>query len=89
MDTGDQDDAVAIEPVEKAVWEALQKDPACVSMNDAVGVGERKSGRDRCFDGKDELGAQTRVLTLVPEVCRFDFIERRREEAGSSDAHRW
>ena len=57
-------------------------------MNDGVGVGERKSCRDRCFHSKDELGAQTRVLMLVPDVGGFDIIVRRREKAGCSGAHR-
>ena len=57
-------------------------------MNDGVGVGERESCRDRCLDGTNELGAQSRVLMLVPDVSGFDIIVRRREEAGCSDAHR-
>jgi len=86
VDTGDQDDAFAIEPAEEAVREPLQKDPARVSMNDGVGVGERKSCRDRCFDCKDELGAQTRVPTLLPDVCEYDVIVPRHEKAGCRDA---
>ena len=57
-------------------------------MNDGVGVGERGSCRDGCLDGANELGAQTRVLMLVPDVGGFDIIVRRREEAGCSGAHR-
>ena len=88
MEAGDQDDAVAIEPVEEAVRKPLHEDPSRVSMNDGVGVGETESCRDCRLDGKDELGAQTRVLMLVPDVGGFDIIVRRREEAGCSDAHR-
>jgi len=78
LQSGESDDDMAV-----AVQLAID-----VNMNDGVGGGEPESCRDRRLDGKDELGAQTRVLMLVPNVGGFDIIVRRREEAGCSDAHR-
>jgi len=88
MKAGDQDDAVAIEPVEEAVRKPLHEDSARISMSDGESGGESKSCRDRCLDGMNELRAQTGLLMLVLYVSGFDIIVRRREEGGCSDAHR-
>ncbi len=69
MKAGDQDDAVAVEPAEEAVRKPLHEDPSRVAVNDGAGIGKHGSCRDGCLDGANEPGAQTRVLTLVPDVC--------------------
>jgi len=87
MQARDDCDAFAVEPIEEAVREAAKEHASRLPVDDRMTLRERESGCDRSVNRSNELGTQTRVLSLVPKSGGVDVIERRCKNAGCCDAH--